>query len=361
MNSSKTTFRTESKNGVGLITLGGEDAHVYLTLNIIRQIDLALREWEVDNAIRMVVLRSTGSVFCAGADMNDLYEAICRGEGRDPLTRDYFRENYIMNYRIFQFSKPFVSLINAPLLGDGLGLALYGSHRIVTERVRLAVPETEIGFIPDAGATYFLSRFPGVIGRYIGLTGAHMHATDAVYVGLATHYITAERLHQLEENLLAGGFTDKVQQELEEIIAPYKQVPEESPLKRGQAEINRCFNHSHLEDIMYHLAEGASDWHRQTLGALKAASPTALKATLRLLKAGRRLSFEEALQLEYRVSQYILTHPDFREGIRAHIVERDHQPHWYPDVPEAVSTPSIDRFFEPLPEGELRLRLVIED
>lgn len=300
----------------------------------------------------MVVVRNRGDFFCTGADMQALLPEIDKADGG--MSHDYFREEYALNRLIFHYPKPYISLLNGWVRGDGIGLSLFGSIRVASDKTQVVMSETDLGFIADGGATYFLSRFLGRTGWYVGLSGAVLSPTDAVYVGIATHYVGADRILKLEEQLLAGGFSaQNTAAELAEILKVYQQPASGSHVEAARAEIDRCFAGQTIEEILYALSEGTSEWHKATLGRMLRASPTSLKATLRLIQAGRRLDFDTALMLEFRVSQYMLHEHDLKEGIRSHLVAGDHKPRWVPDLPEAVSTAKIDRFFEPRPEGEL--------
>lgn len=345
---------TETFHGVGVITFNREEKQNALTLEMIRIIDKTLRAWASDNSIHMVMVRNKGQDFCTGADLEAFNAAF---DDRDMAsTRDYYREEYILNRLIYHYPKPYLSLLNGWVRSDGVGLSLFGSTRVANENTRLVLSETDIGFIVDGGATYFLSRFPGYAGWYAGLSGTHIQAADALYLGAATHYISARRTEELQNAIFAANFTPgKVAEQLEALLKGMHVDPGASEIQQQQKDIDHCFGQSSIEAIMYALAEGESDWHQKTLKRLMAASPTSLKITHKLIKAGRRLTFDEALQLEFRVSQYVMRQADFREGIRAHIIEGDHKPRWSPDIPEAVSTALIDSFFEPLPEGELKL------
>lgn len=347
----------QTVNGLGCITLNRPARKNALTLETIRTIDATLEAWKNDDKINLVLFRAEGDAFCSGADMEMLYPEL--ENHHSDLTKDYFREEYILNRHIHLYPKPVISLINGAASGDGIGLALFGSHRIITENARFSLSETDMGFIADGGATYFLSRFPGRSGWYVGLTGLELSAGDAMYTGLGTHYVPNPKAKALEEQLRAGGFSKNAKAELDEILKPYTSAAPASTLQQYQAHIDYCFVFSTVEEVMYQLAEGGTDWHRQALDAMKKHSPTSLKVTHRLIKAGRRMEFDEALQLEYRISQHMIRHPDFHEGVRAHIIEKDHAPKWLPDMPEAVSTARVDQFFEPLPEGELRLKLAL--
>lgn len=346
---------TDIKNGIGLITLNRASSGNALTLEMIRSIDLAMEEWAKNPDVKIVLVQSEGDSFCSGADMRVIYDTL--DDVDNDLRKDYFREEYILNRHIFHFPKPFVSVINGQMKGDGVGLAVFGSHRIASDKTRLTMSETDIGFIVDGGATYQLSRMPGATGMYIGLTGVELDAADALYTGIATHYIAPDKLKAVEEHLTAGGFSDNAKQELDEILKPYNKNPGTSQLEAQKSYIDQCFDRTSVEEILYQLAEGETDWHKAVLQALILRSPTCLKVAQRLIRAGRRLPFDEALQLEYRVAQHVMQHHDFREGIRAHIIDEDHKTQWLPDIPEAVSTRALDRFFEPLPEGELRLKI----
>lgn len=350
-----TYLSTDVKNGVGVITLNRPDAKNAMTLEMIRDFDLALEHWAADPAVKLVLVRHRGQYFCTGADMDSMHSSLL--ERDNSLVADYFREEYILNRHIFHFPKPYVSVLNGVVRGDGVGIGLFGSTKIVTEHTSISLSETDSGFITDGGASYLLSRFPGHTGSYLGLTGAEIRYQDALFLGIATHFVKSEHIAQFEEHIMAGGFSEKAPLELQELLRPYAKPVEESPLMTFQPEVDRCFNFTTLEEVLFALASGKTSWHQKTLELLTSRSPTSLKATHRLIRAARRMSFDDALQLEFRVAQHMMRHPDYLEGIRAFVADKDDRPTWRPDLPEAVSTARIDSFFEPLPEGELNLKI----
>ncbi len=343
----------EVVNRVGVITLNRQDRYNALSLPMIRTIDSQLEQWATDDQVALVVIRSNSDAFCAGADMASFYDAL---SDPDPtLMRDYFREEYILNHHIYQYPKPYISMLNGRVRGDGIGLSFYGSHRIVTEQAEIILSETDIGFIIDGGATWFLSRFPGRVGWHIGLSGVALQAADALYTGLGTHYIPSDKLTELEQRLakLPG---DNIESEIDTVLNDMHEECGASSFETYQESIDRVYNAESIEEILCRLARRDEPWKEETLEQMLQRSPTALKAVLRLITAGRRLDFVQSLELEYRVSQNVMRNHDFREGIRARIIERDNNPRWHPDLPEAVSTAMIDNFFMPLPEGEMRFK-----
>lgn len=344
----------ETLNGVGVVTLKRPEARNAMTIDMIRAFDRELSGWEANDEVDVVVLRAEGQDFCSGGDLKALYKVL--DDPADELTRFFYREEHLLTRRIYNMKKPMVSLINGGMYGDAACLALFGSHRVVTEKMRFSLPETGIGFFPAGGASHFLSRCPGMLGRYVGLSGAELSAPDALYAGFATHFVPSHDLRSLEENLLAGGFSENAFSEVTKVVESFTEDEDVAPLESYHAAIDHSFGKESVEEIMSMLATKDGEWEQETLNQLKDKSPTSLKVTLRLIRAGSRLSFDEALQLEYRVSQHFVGSHDYREGIRAALIDKDHAPKWQPDFPESVSTADVDAYFAILPEGELKFQ-----
>ncbi|HHI81765.1 MAG TPA: enoyl-CoA hydratase/isomerase family protein [Rhizobiales bacterium] len=223
-----------------------------------------------------------------------------------------------------------------------------GSHRVVTEKVTFAMPETGIGLFPDVGGTYFLPRCPGETGMYLGLTGARLKAPDTLYTGLATHHTPSGELPQLLDALCAADDVDAC-------LDRFAQAPEgEALLATMRRDIDHCFGAASVEAILESLAGQPSEWAQKTAGILRKKSPTSLAITFRQLRAGKTLSFEDAMKLEFRIVNRIFTAHDFFEGTRAVVIDKDNAPNWQPASLDDISKGDIDAYFAPL-EHELDL------
>jgi enoyl-CoA hydratase len=343
----------ERHSGVALVTLNRPKALNTLTLGMYRTLDPDLVQWGRDPSVRAVVIRGAGDrAFCAGGDVRAIYEA---GQGRTTgLTADFFREEYCLIRCVYRFPKPYIALLNGITMGGGAGVSLHGSHRIATERFVFAMPETAIGFFPDIGATTFLNRCPGRIGRYLGLTGARLKAADALYCGLVTHYVPSARIGELSDTLVGLAWQQgQERRQVDVLLADFAEPTGPAPLAELRQSIDRCFAPDDIEGIIAALEREPGDWARAALASFAKASPTSLKITLHQLTAGARFDVEEALQLEYRMTQHAMQRPDFFEGVRALLVDKDQSPRWTPAALADVSDDDVAFYFQPLGDREL--------
>jgi enoyl-CoA hydratase/carnithine racemase len=342
----------EVRGRLGLVTLNRPQALNAFTLDMYRRFDPVLRAWAADPTIAAVAVCGAGDrAFCAGGDIRAIYEA-GRGLGPDPsLTAAFFREEYQLIRRVHRYPKPYLALIDGITMGGGAGVSLNGRYRVATERTVLAMPETGIGLFPDVGATHFLNRCPGRIGRYMGLSGARLGAADALYCGLATHFVPRERLEALIAALAAGEGGD-----VAAVLAGLAGDPGAAAVAARQAAIDRAFAADAVEAILAALAAETgddADWARQTRAELAGKSPTSQKIFLRQMILGQGFELEAALTLEYRMSQHVMAGHDFYEGVRALIIDRDQRPAWRPATLAEVDAATVDAYFAPLGEGEL--------
>jgi enoyl-CoA hydratase len=335
----------DRQGALGVVTLNRPRALNALTLDMIRRFEPRLAEWAADDGIAAVLVRGTGErAFCAGGDIRAIWES-CRGDGR--LARDFFREEYRLDRRVFTFPKPYVALIDGVTMGGGVGVSIHGSHRVATERTVFAMPETGIGLFPDVGAGYALPRLPGALGLYLGLTGRRLGAADCLYAGIATHYVESAHLDQLR-----GALAEVVASELpaamvERVLDLFSADPGVSELLSEQGAVDRCFGQDSLEGIFAALEAEDSAWAADTLAALARCSPTSLKIAFRQIRRGAGLDFESAMKMEFRLSQACVAGHDFPEGIRAAVIDKDNKPDWQPARLEEVSEALIDRHFGP--------------
>ncbi len=325
----------ERRGAVALVTLNRPEALNALTAAMCREFHHLLDDWAVDPGIACVVVKGMGDrAFCAGGDIRAIYDGERGGQGEG----DFFRDEYTLVHRVHRFPKPYIALIDGIVMGGGAGISINGSDRIVTERSLFAMPETGIGLFPDVGATRFLSRCPGRIGLYLGLTGTRLKAADMLHAGIATDYVPSDRLDALIGNLAAGG-------DVETAIRGVVADAGSSSLAERQAGIDSCFAESRVEDIVENLRREEEDWARDALKAMERASPTSLKISLRQLSRGAT-DIEEALVLEYRMTRHILKSWDFFEGIRAQVVDKDRAPKWRPAALQDVTDRMVDAYFE---------------
>jgi enoyl-CoA hydratase/carnithine racemase len=343
------------RGGLAILTINRPQALNALTLDNYRRIDPALREWAADPSVHAVVARGAGDrAFCAGGDVRAVYEA-GRGISGDPeLPAVFFREEYELIRRIHQFPKPYLAIIDGITMGGGAGISVNGAYRIATERTLFAMPETGIGLFPDVGATRFLNRCPGQIGRYLGLTGARLNGADALYSGFATHAVKRDSIEALLDELSVEPVG------VEACLKRFAVDPGPAPLSALQPVIDRCFAGESVEAILDALAKevasGGADagWAEETRAGLLTKSPTSLKITLRQLSIGRDYDLDEALALEYRLTQHCMAGHDFYEGVRAMLIDRDRKPQWRPVTLAEVTDNMVGAYFAPIGDRELR-------
>ncbi|WP_103887985.1 enoyl-CoA hydratase/isomerase family protein [Actinacidiphila yanglinensis] len=325
---SGTVRRRVTPEGVGVVELDRPGALNALDLEMVRALGATLHAWREDSEVRSVLVRSTSpKAFCAGGDILAMRAAGMRGD--DAAVRAYFGTEYALNAAIAGYPKPYTALVDGYAMGGGLGISVHGSAMVVTERAVLAMPETAIGFFPDIGASHFLPRLPGAAGWYLGLAGTRISGPAAVECGLATHYVPAAELPALEEALAgAGGEPDAV-------LARYAVDAPPSELAAHRAVIERCFSAPDLAELRGRLAaerdtgDGAdSVWAGDTLDVLDRASPMSLEVTFEVLRAGAGASLADCLARELELSCSTAREPDFHEGVRAALVDKDRNPVW---------------------------------
>ncbi|HKX07404.1 MAG TPA: enoyl-CoA hydratase/isomerase family protein [Stellaceae bacterium] len=345
----------ERRGALGIVTLNRPKALNTLSLAMYRVMDPKLLEWGRDSSVRGILVRGAGDrAFCAGGDVRAIYDARAHPNGAaGDYKADFFREEYRLVERIHRFPKPYVALMDGIAMGGGLGVSVNGSHRVTTERSVSAMPEVHIGLFPDVGATRYLNRCPGRIGLYLALTGARIKAADMLYVGFATHHARHERLAELTDALAAIDWGAERAQ-VNTVLSSFHEDPGEPPLRARRTEIDRCFAGGSVEAILDALAREDSDWARETRATIERVSPISLKITFHQMRLGEAgVDIEQALALEYRMTQHVMAGHDFFEGIRAVLVDKDQKPRWEHATVADVSEADVARYFESLGEREL--------
>jgi enoyl-CoA hydratase len=342
------------EGGLAVVTLNRPAALNAFTLAMYRAFDPMLRRWADDPSVRAVLIQgAAGRAFCAGGDIRALYEAGRGLPGDRRFTADFFREEYTLIRRVHRYPKPYIAIVDGIAMGGGVGVSINGRWRVVTEHAGIAMPETGIGLFPDVGATRFLNLCPGRIGRWLGLTGTRIGGADALYCGLATHFVPRDRVPALVAALASAA-------SIEDALTAFAADPGEPPLKERHPAIDRCFAAPTVEAILDALAAeaqaGGADagWAEATRAGLLAKSPTSLKIALRQLTIGQGFDIEAALTLEYRLTQRIMQNHDFYEGVRATLIDRGRPPRWQPATLAGVTDVIVDEYFAPLGDGELR-------
>lgn len=297
-----------------------------------------LAAWAADNSVGAVLLEGAGDrAFCAGGDIRAVWDAYARRD--HAFNRRLFRDEYRLDRLIHHYPKPIVSLLDGIVMGGGAGISINGRFRVATERSVFAMPEAAIGFFPDVGASHFLSRCPGSIGLYLGLTGARLRAADMVWAGLATHYVPSDRLDALK-GILAECET------VEAVLTQVHCDPGPAPLAADAALIERSFMQDDVQSVVVALAGLDRDW----AVALAAASPMSLAVIFRQLTESRTMDFDTIIRREYTLACRFLAGHDFYEGIRAVVVDKDKAPRWQPESLALVSDDAVAEYFVPLGE-----------
>jgi enoyl-CoA hydratase len=340
------------EGSAGVLRLNRPKAINALTLEMTRDIAAALDAFAADPAVALVLLEGAGERgLCAGGDIVGLYNSARAGGDLGPV---FWREEYVVNAGIAKYPKPYVAFMDGLVMGGGVGLSAHGSHRIVTDKTKIAMPEVGIGFFPDVGGTYLLSRAPGEVGTYFGLTGEIMNGADAIYAGFADLYVPSQQWSELRAALTQAA-PDAGAEAVRAIIEGFAVAPEPGPAQAHRAQIDRLFAHDTIEAIVAALEADGSEFAQAALKALRTKSPTSLKVTLRLLRSARRApSLEACLVDEYRAALQVFVSAEFIEGVRAAVIDKDRQPKWQPARIEDVDEEIVGRYFTHRGEGELK-------
>lgn len=325
--------------GVGRITLNRPRAINALSDDMLREMGAALTRWATDPQVRVVLLDGAGERgLCAGGDIRSIHQAIQAGT-TGPI--DFWREEYQVNALIANYPKPYVAVMDGLVMGGGVGVSAHGSVRVVTERTAIGMPEVSIGFIPDVGGTYLLSRAPGELGTHLALTAGRIGAADAILCGLADQYLPSAALAEL---------ADLPAEELLVQIAGRAETPPAGQLAADREWIDSCYAADSVEQILDNLTGSGHPAAEAAAKEIQAKAPTAVKVTLRALRQARELAtVEDCLNLEHTLVSRFLTAPDLGEGIRAAVIDKDRNPSWRPATLAEVDEAAVAEYFVPLP------------
>jgi enoyl-CoA hydratase len=317
-----------------------------------RDVDKALDAFEADPAVAVILLEGAGERgLCAGGDIRALWDD---SKVRGDLGKILWREEYILNARIAKFAKPYVAFMDGIVMGGGVGLSAHSRHRVVTERTKLAMPEVGLGFFPDVGGTWLLSHSSGEIGTYFGLTGQTMNGPDAIHARFADAVVPSGKLAALREALtkVSAGTTSA---EIKTLIDGFATGETAGPVAAMQPKIDGWFAHDRMEDIVAALQRDGSELAQATLKTLNEKSPRGMVVTLKLLRLARAASsLEECLVREYRAALEVFASDDFREGVRAAVIDKDRNPKWSPPRIEDVTPAMMAPYFAEIGDDELR-------
>ena len=303
---------------IGRIRLNRPKALNAIDLSMIRLIATALAGWRDDPGVHAVVIEGEGGrAFCAGGDIRAVRAQALAGDA--PAIESFFAEEYALNLAIARYPLPYVALIDGVCMGGGIGLSVHGTVRVATGSALFAMPETAIALFPDVGASYVLPRLPGHLGMYLGLTGARLHGADAVHAGFATHLVAKARLPDLSGALARDGVA--VIADFAEALPPFSLAPH-------LTQIDHCFGADSVVGILARLTADASDWAHATLATLRGMSPSSVLWSHRIIADGAGRTLDACLQAELRLTRAVTTHPDFAEGVRAMVIDKDRTPKW---------------------------------
>ncbi|KAI9928177.1 hypothetical protein MW887_002210 [Aspergillus wentii] len=340
-----------------------------------RKILPRLKEWEKSQLANVIMVSGAGSkALCAGGDVAALALQNEKGPEGQQQSTDFFGLEYRLDHFIATYSKPYISVMDGITMGGGVGLSVHAPFRIATERTVFAMPETTIGFFPDVGGSFFLPRLDGQIGTYLALTSERLNGVQALYSGIATHYLDSSVLGNLTARLSELVFQDNaslkqrldlVNRTLAEFSSGLPSVEQEPILLGGSLRnaIDRCFKYNTVEEILQALEKETEqkEWAQKTLETLTSRSPTSLKVALRQMRLGPKWSISETFQREHQISSKFMKHPDFVEGVKARLMSKPpRQASWQPATLKEVTPEIVDSFFE-IPKGESRLPLLNEE
>jgi enoyl-CoA hydratase len=324
------------RNGVGIVTLNRPKAINSLNDVMVEGLQKALTTWENDDSVGAVLLTGAGERgLCAGGDVVALYHS-ATADGA--YARKFWWDEYLLNAYIGRYPKPYIALMDGIVMGGGVGVAAHADVRVVTDKTKMGMPEVGIGFIPDVGGTYLLSRTPGSLGLHAALTGAPFSGPDAIALGFADHFVPHEQIQDFAEAVVNDGHQDA--------LNSYAQEPPPSDLLAQRDWIDTCYAGNTVADIVADLRRQETERADAAADLIATRSPIALAVTLTAVRRAAHLqSLEEVLQQEFRVSAASLKSHDFVEGIRAQLVDKDRNPAWSPASLELVDDAAIDAYF----------------
>jgi enoyl-CoA hydratase len=331
----------------GIISLNRPAALHALTLDMVHAMTEVLLKWQKSRKVKCVIIdHAEGRGFCAGGDIALLRDSALTDAGK--TGRQFFHDEYQLNHLLFTYSKPVVAFMDGITMGGGVGISLPARFRVATENTRFAMPETGIGLFPDVGGGWYLSRLEGRVGAFLALTGARLDGAECTELSLATHYVPSELLAEAKQRIASEDV-----ERIDGILGTLAATPPEARILSNLFEINRHFASDHFEEILASLDSDESDWAIKELATLRSKSPQTCKVALRQLAESAQLdSFAENMVMEYRISSRVLLRPDFAEGVRAVIIDKDHCPKWDPGTPEGVTDALLNDIFAPLPAKE---------
>jgi enoyl-CoA hydratase len=334
-----------TQDRVGRIRLNRPKAIHALTTAMCDAMSEALLRWRKDDSVEAVVIdHAEGRGFCAGGDV--VMIARSGNEDAEEAKRFFFAE-YRLNHLLFTYTKPTVAIMDGITMGGGVGISLPCTFRIATENTRFAMPETGIGLFPDVGGGWYLPRLPGRVGEFIALTGARLDGAECHYLGLATHFVPQASLEDMIDRIATTP------QRVQGPIGAFAETPPDARIAANLQNIGRLFASYRLEDVLAALEADRGDWATAELATLRTKSPLSCKVSLRLMEEGaKRATFTDEMRAEYALAGRVVRTHDFREGVRALLIDKTGNPQWDPAAPEEVTDEMLDILFAPLPPSE---------
>lgn len=333
------------EGAAGFLTLNRPKAIHALNSAMVYGMRDALLAWRDDAEVKVVIIdHSEGRGFCSGGDIAFLRNSALTDGGA--AGRQFFYDEYQLNHLLFTYPKPVVAFMDGITMGGGVGISQPAKYRVATENTRYAMPESGIGLFPDVGGGWYLSRMHGRMGQFLALTGTRLDGAECVWIGLSTHYLPSEKLEEAKARIVVGH-------EIGGALAALAVSPPDAKIADVESQIARHFASDRLEDIIASLDADDSEWAAKELATLRSKSPQTGKVSLReLAESLDKADFAEHMKMEYRIAARVLSRPDFAEGVRAVIVDKDNAPKWNPATPEGVTEELLDTIFAPLPPEE---------
>lgn len=331
----------------GFISLNRPSALHALTLPMVHAMTETLLGWRDNDAVKCIVIdHAEGRGFCAGGDIAFLRDSAINDGGESG--RKFFHDEYQLNHLLFTYPKPIVAFMDGITMGGGVGISQPARFRVATENTKFAMPETGIGLFPDVGGGWYLSRLEGRVGQFLALTGSRIAGAGCLALGLATHYLPSSALADAKARIASEDV-----ERIDGILGTLSDTPAPSKIVETLFQINRHFASDHFEDILASLEGDESEWAMRELATLRSKSPQTCKVALRQLSESLTLTdFADNMAMEYRIASRVIVRPDFAEGVRAVIVDKDNAPKWNPATPEGVTEDLIDAIFAALPPQE---------
>jgi len=334
--SADATVVMRREGAIGTVLMNRPRTLNALDTGMIRGIQAAIDAWRDDAAVELVLLEGAGGkAFCAGGDVRGIRAFATAGDTAS--IEAFFSEEYAVNRGIARFGKPWVSFIDGVCMGGGIGVSVHNGPRVATENALLAMPETAIALFPDVGTSFVLPRLPDNLGTWLALTGARLRGADAVHTGLATHFVPRARLPDLRAALTEGDAS---------AVERFAEAPPSASFEPHRDAIRRCFAADTVPGVLRALEAEGTDWASEQAAILRRMSPTSLAVSLELLRRGAGATLDECLEMELALTRAVVSrHPDFREGVRAVLVDKDNAPSWSPPRIEDVDPAAVRAMF----------------